>query len=102
MTTPLSVFLAIWQERIPADVLPYMEAVNFQHDTNTAPDQWGAAIVQPEQRGDVTLGSHAVGRGDRHHPDRPVHALGLRPGCARPGGRLHPPDLPRPAHATGW
>ena len=33
-----------------------MEAVNFQHDTNTAPDQWGAAIVQPEQRGDVTLG----------------------------------------------
>lgn len=57
MMTPLSVFLAIWNERIPPDVLPYMEAVNFQHDTNTAPDQWGAAIVQPEQRGDVTLGS---------------------------------------------
>ena len=57
MSTPLSVFLTIWNERIPPDVLPYMEAVNFQHDTNTAPDQWGAAVVQPEQRGDVTLGS---------------------------------------------
>ena len=57
MTTPLAIFLQIWSERIPADVLPYVEAVNYGVDTNDAPDPWGAAIVQPEARADVTLGS---------------------------------------------
>jgi hypothetical protein len=57
MTTPLDVFKATWTAKIPAAVLPYIEAVNSQVDTNEAPDVWGAAIVQPATRGDVTLGS---------------------------------------------
>jgi hypothetical protein len=57
MTTPLAIFKAIWSERIPAMVLPYIEAVNLPMDANTAPDVWGAAVLQPEQRSDVTLGS---------------------------------------------
>jgi hypothetical protein len=57
MTTPLAIFLEIWSERIPVDVLPYVEAVNYGVDTNDAHDPWGAAVVQPEARTDVTLGS---------------------------------------------
>jgi hypothetical protein len=57
MTTPLDIFLQIWAERIPPDVLPYIEAVNNPFDTSTAPDEWGAVVVQNDQRTDVTLGS---------------------------------------------
>jgi hypothetical protein len=57
MTTPLGVFVAIWQEKIPAAVLPYVEAVNNPFDADTQPDEWGAAIVQSATRSDVTLGS---------------------------------------------
>ena len=57
MTTPLAIFKQAWADLIPAEVLPYIEAVNSQVDANAAPDVWGAAVLQPEQRGDVTLGS---------------------------------------------
>jgi hypothetical protein len=57
MTTPLAIFKAIWAERIPADVLPYIEAVNSPVDASQAPDVWGAAVVQNDTRTDVTLGS---------------------------------------------
>jgi hypothetical protein len=57
MSTPLAIFQQIWAECIPADVLPYVEAVNRNVDTNTLPEEWGAAILQPEARTDVTLGS---------------------------------------------
>ena len=93
MTTPLAIFLEIWSERIPADVLPYVEAVNYGVDTNDAHDPWGAAIVQPEARADVTLGTKPWVEENGTIPDRAVHALGLRPGRARRGGRVHPADL---------
>jgi hypothetical protein len=57
MTTPLAIFKAIWAEHIPASVLPYIEAVNSPVDTSQAPDVWGAAVLQPDSRSDVTLGS---------------------------------------------
>jgi hypothetical protein len=57
MTTPLAIFKQAWADLIPAEALPYIEAVNSQVDANAAPDVWGAAVQQPEQRGDVTLGS---------------------------------------------
>jgi hypothetical protein len=57
MTTPLAIFKQLWADRIPAAALPYIEAVNSPMDVNAAPDIWGAAIVQNETRGDVTLGS---------------------------------------------
>lgn len=57
MTTPLEIFTAIWQDKIPAGVLPYVETVNLGVDTNDLPETWGAAIYQPETRGDVTLGT---------------------------------------------
>src|SRR5262249_53527596 len=57
MSTPLAIFQQIWSECIPADVLPYVEAVNRNVDTNTLPYEWGAAILQAEARTDVTLGS---------------------------------------------
>lgn len=55
--TPLEIFQAQWQAAIPPSVITYMEAVNYRMELNDAPDPWGAAIVQPETRGDVTLGS---------------------------------------------
>ena len=57
MSTPLAIFQQIWSEYIPADVLPYVEAVNRNVDTNALPDEWGAAILQSEARADVSLGS---------------------------------------------
>jgi hypothetical protein len=57
MTTPLAIFKEIWNERIPESVLPYIEAVNSPVDTSRAPDVWGAAVLQPDSRSDVTLGS---------------------------------------------
>ena len=98
MTTPLAIFKQAWAELIPADVLPYIEAVNFQHDTSTAPDRWGAAIVQPEQRGDVTLGSEPWVEETGTILIGLFTRSGSGPGRARRGGRLHPPDVPRPAH----
>jgi Bacteriophage related domain of unknown function len=55
--TPLEIFLALWAELIPIPVLPHVEAVNSQVDTNTLPDIWGTAMYQPEASTDVTLGS---------------------------------------------
>jgi hypothetical protein len=55
--TPLEIFLARWQAAIPATAITYIEAVNQQADMNDAPDPWGAAVLQPEARSDVTLGS---------------------------------------------
>jgi hypothetical protein len=57
MTTPLAIFKEIWSERIPALALPYIEAVNSPVDASKAPEVWGAAVVQPDGRSDVTLGS---------------------------------------------
>jgi hypothetical protein len=55
--TPLAIFKQAWTDLIPADALPYIEAVNNQVDANAAPDVWGAAVVQNDTRSDVTLGS---------------------------------------------
>jgi hypothetical protein len=53
--TPLEIFESIWAER--AASIPYVEVVNYGVDANELPAIWGAAIYQPEQREDVTLGS---------------------------------------------
>lgn len=53
--TPLEIFEGIWTER--AASIPYVEVVNYSVDTNDLPAIWGAAIYQPDQREDVTLGS---------------------------------------------
>jgi len=55
--TPLEVFLARWAEAIPAIALVYLETVNKQVDLQDVPEPWGAVIIQPETRSDVTLGS---------------------------------------------
>jgi hypothetical protein len=55
--TPLEIFVARWQEAIPPDVLTYVDMVNVQVDLNDIHDPWGGAIVQPETRADVTMGS---------------------------------------------
>jgi len=57
MTTPLGIFKQRWLDAIPPDALTYYEAVNAQLDLNDAHDPWGAVIVQPEARPDVTMGS---------------------------------------------
>lgn len=56
--TPLDIFKQRWLAAIPPEVVTYYEAVNAQLDLNDAHDPWGAAIVQPEARTDVTLGSN--------------------------------------------
>lgn len=53
--TALEIFEAIWAEQ--AASVPYVETVNWQVDTDTLPDVWSAAVYQPEQREDVTMGS---------------------------------------------
>jgi hypothetical protein len=53
--TPLEIFESIWAEQ--ASAVPYFQTVNLQVDADTLPPIWGAAIYQPEQREDVTLGS---------------------------------------------
>jgi hypothetical protein len=55
--TPLDVFEAMWNARIPPAVIAYIQAVNVHVDLNNVPDEWASAIVQPEARTDVTLGS---------------------------------------------
>jgi hypothetical protein len=55
--TPLEIFFARWQAAIPPSAITYIEAVNLQTNINDAPDPWGAAVVQPTTRVDVTLGS---------------------------------------------
>jgi hypothetical protein len=55
--TPLAIFKQAWTDLIPAAALPYIEAVNSQVDDSAMPDVWGAAVLQPEQRSDVTMGS---------------------------------------------
>lgn len=55
MSTPLEIFDSIWAEQAAA--IPYVETVNHGVDTNTLPDIWGAAVYQPEQVEDVTMGS---------------------------------------------
>lgn len=57
MTTPLDVFEAMWAARIPEAVAKYYDAVNKSVDLNDVPDKWASAVVQPEGRVDVTLGS---------------------------------------------
>jgi hypothetical protein len=56
--TPLAIFQQIWTNAIPVDAVAYLEAVNVQLDLNDAPDPWGTAVLQPEGRTDVTLGSN--------------------------------------------
>jgi hypothetical protein len=58
--TPLEIFNWWWEQRIPADVLPFIPVVNMQADTNDAPDQWGTALIRPDSRTDVTLGRNPV------------------------------------------
>jgi hypothetical protein len=55
--TPLEIFKDHWSLDIPLAALPYIEAVNKQVALRDAPDPWGAVILQPDVRGDVTLGS---------------------------------------------
>jgi hypothetical protein len=55
MTTPLAVFKAIWTAEVVS--LPYVETVNTPVDASTLPGDWGSAILQPQTRTDVTLGS---------------------------------------------
>jgi hypothetical protein len=54
--TPLAVFKQIWTDEITT--VPYVECVNVPVDTDSLPDAWGGAIIQPQARTDVTLGSH--------------------------------------------
>ena len=56
--TPLEIFFERWQAAIPPTVVTYLEAVNARLDLNDAVDPWGAVVLQPETRGDVTLGSN--------------------------------------------
>jgi hypothetical protein len=56
--TPLEIFYEIWDETIPSSVILRIEAVNYQTDTNSLPDEWAAVAYQPETRSDVTLGSN--------------------------------------------
>jgi hypothetical protein len=55
--TPLEIFAQIWTDKIPPTVITYVEAVNINVDLTNAPDHWASAIIQPETRSDVTLGS---------------------------------------------
>lgn len=56
MTTPLAVFKQIWTAEVVS--VPYVECVNIPVDTDGLPDEWGGAILQPQNRVDVTLGSN--------------------------------------------
>ena len=55
--TPLEIFVARWPATIPLGAATYIEAVNIRTDLNEAHDPWGAVVLQPETRGDVTMGS---------------------------------------------
>jgi hypothetical protein len=53
--TPLEVFRQIWTQTIPAP--PYVDTVNQPVETDTLPTRWASAIIQPQTRADVSLGS---------------------------------------------
>lgn len=53
--TPLDQFVARWSAvQMP---IPFIEVVNTDPELNTLPDLWGSALMQSDQRSDVTLGS---------------------------------------------
>jgi len=52
---PLDEFVARWTQANIA--VPFVDTVNTQVDTDTLPDVWGSAMLQSEERRDVTLGS---------------------------------------------
>lgn len=56
MTMPLDIVKARW-ELAGVMPVPFFDTVNNQPDLATMPDLWGSAIVQVEQRVDVSMGS---------------------------------------------
>ena len=78
MTTPLAIFLELWTERIPASVLPYIEAVNSPVDTSQAPDHGARPCCSSTARR-RDAGLDAVGRGERQF----LIGLFTRSGSAR-------------------
>lgn len=53
--TPLDEFVARWNA--VAMPIPFVEVVNSRVDLDSVPEQWGSAMLQSDQRLDVTLGS---------------------------------------------
>jgi len=56
VTTPLEVFMQIWTDEVVS--VPFVECVNTPVDTDSLPDEWGSAIIQPTTRADQTMGSN--------------------------------------------
>jgi hypothetical protein len=54
--TPLDQFIARWNA-VPMPV-PYVDVINTPIETNDLPDQWGSAVLEIDERADVTLGSN--------------------------------------------
>jgi len=54
--TPVEIFEQQWNDA--GITVPYYETVNKYVDTNSMPDQWASSLDQPDNRVDVTMGSH--------------------------------------------
>jgi hypothetical protein len=59
--TPLEIFEIRWQGNglnapgVPS--VPYFDVVNIKVDLDGMPDIWGAALIQPDEDNDITMGS---------------------------------------------